>query len=81
MRLPDDPEPQGVLESKRARQRVGEERRLCHHQPNEIIGQQIDPHLLAGQSRSLTTLSFDTRGAFDVAWIQHDMPATSKQGL
>lgn len=81
MRISGDPELQGVLESKRARQPVGEERRLSHHQPNEIVGQQIDPHLLAGHSRSLTAQSLHTQGPLDVAQIQLDMPPVLKQDL
>ena len=39
MMIPGEPELQGVLETELARSRVGAQRRLSHHQPNELVGQ------------------------------------------
>ena len=40
---PSDPNLHGVFETEFARQVSGEHRRLRHHQPNQIVSQQIDP--------------------------------------
>ena len=52
---PSEPELQSVFETQLAWMPGREQRRLCHHEPNEIVGEQIGPHLLDGHDRGLTT--------------------------
>lgn len=81
MLLPGNPELQGVFETQLTRSRVGMERCLSHQQSNEIVGQPVDPHLLASQGRRLTAQLLHAQGALDIAPIQFDLPSASKQGL
>ncbi len=44
-----------MLEANLTRKLVSIARRFCHHHSNQIVGQQIDPHLLDCHGRVQTT--------------------------
>ena len=64
---PGDPDLHGVLEAELARQSMGEQRGLGHHQANEIVGEQVDPDFLDCHCGGLAAQSFHPQGGLDVA--------------
>ena len=64
---PSDPDLHSVLETELARQAMGKQGGLGHHQTNEIVGEQVDPDFLDCHCGGLATELFHPQSGLDVA--------------
>lgn len=64
---PCDSDLHGMLEAELARQSMGQQRGLGHHQANKIIGKQIDPDFLDHHCGRLAAQVFHPQCGLDVA--------------
>ncbi len=58
---------------------AGIERGLCHEQTNQVVGQQMYPHLFLVHLRRLITEHVHAQGRFDVAQVELHVPAQPVQ--
>ena len=78
--VPCDPHLHGVLEADLARQQVGAQCGLRHHQLNKIVSEQVDPYLLDRHGGRLATQAFHPQGRLDVAQVQFHVPSALVEG-
>jgi hypothetical protein len=64
-----------MLEAQLTGQTTVEQRRLSHHQADQIVGEQIDPNFLHLHGRGLAPQLLHAQGGLDVAQIKLNMPA------
>ena len=79
--LPSHPDLHRVLEAELARDLVGQQRCLGHQQPNQVVGEQIDPQLFHGHLGCLAAQMLHTERRLDVAQVQFHVPTLAIQGL
>jgi hypothetical protein len=53
--------------------------RLRHQQTDWVVSEQMNPKLFFNHARCEATRDYDTECSFDVAQIQHDVPALRVQ--
>jgi hypothetical protein len=67
---PGEPDLHGVLEAELARDLVGQQGRLGHQEPDDVVGEQIHPEFFAGHLRSLAAQVLHAKRCLDVAQVQ-----------
>lgn len=79
--IPGAPQLQGVFEAEFAWVARAERSCLDHHQPDEVVGQQIDPDFFLRHRRGLAAQYFHAEGGLDMTKVEFDVPALTVQGF
>ena len=74
---PLGPQLHGMLEAQLPRMNVRIERRLCHQQADQVIGEQMNPQFLFDHPRREAAQDFNAQGGFDVAQQLRDIKPTN----
>ena len=79
--IPGDPPLQGVFKAQCARTAVGEDGGLGHHQPDEVIGKEVNPDFLLRHLGCLAAQPLHAERGLDVAEVELDVPALAVKRL
>lgn len=79
--IPGAPQLHGVFEAECAWVARTECRGLEHHQPDEVVGQQIDPDFFLRHRRGLAAQYFHAERGLDMTKVEFDVPALTVQGF
>ena len=72
--IPGDPQLQGVFKTEFARAARAEHRRLGHHQPDEVVGEQVNPDFLLRHRRCFAAQPLHAQRGLDVTKVELNLP-------
>lgn len=71
-----DPQLETMFETDRSRLDIRQQGGLSHHQPDQIIGQQINPDFLSDHFGCFARQDIHLQGFFDISNIQLNLSST-----